>query len=71
MPVSPPLGARLDHSPFPRADIIIADTTLHYDGSDLETRPLGGTESSVIRLARELVRRVVGPAGRFAPSKSA
>jgi glycosyltransferase involved in cell wall biosynthesis len=57
MPASPPLGAPLYHSPFPRADIIIADTTLHYDGRYLETRPLGGTESSVIRLARELVRR--------------
>ena len=39
------------------ATIIIADKTLHYDGRDLEKRPLGGTESSVIRLARELARR--------------
>ena len=39
------------------ATIIIADTTNHYDGTYLETRPLGGTESSVIRLARELARR--------------
>lgn len=39
------------------ASIIIADITAAYDGSDLETRPLGGTESSVIRCARELVRR--------------
>jgi glycosyltransferase involved in cell wall biosynthesis len=39
------------------AAIIIADNTLHYDGRDLEKRPLGGTESSVIRLARELSRR--------------
>ncbi|EJW13083.1 Glycosyltransferase [Rhodovulum sp. PH10] len=39
------------------ADIVITDTTGGYDGRDLETRPLGGTETSVIRLARELVRR--------------
>jgi glycosyltransferase involved in cell wall biosynthesis len=39
------------------AKIIIADTTKYYDGRYLETEPLGGTESSVIRLARELVRR--------------
>jgi glycosyltransferase involved in cell wall biosynthesis len=37
--------------------IVIADTTTHYDGRSLETQPLGGTESSVIRLARELARR--------------
>ena len=39
------------------AKIIIADKTLRYDGRDLETRPLGGTQSSVIRCARELVHR--------------
>lgn len=39
------------------ASIIIADTTGRYDGRDLELRPLGGTESSVIRCARELARR--------------
>jgi glycosyltransferase involved in cell wall biosynthesis len=39
------------------ASIIFADTTRHYDGRSLETEPLGGTESSVIRLARELARR--------------
>jgi glycosyltransferase involved in cell wall biosynthesis len=39
------------------ADIIFADTTRHYDGRSLENEPLGGTESSVIRLARELARR--------------
>jgi glycosyltransferase involved in cell wall biosynthesis len=39
------------------ATIIIADTTGRYDGRDLETRPLGGTESSVIHCARELARR--------------
>jgi glycosyltransferase involved in cell wall biosynthesis len=39
------------------ASIIFADTTKHYDGRYLETHPLGGTESSVIRLARELARR--------------
>src|ERR1700681_4204910 len=41
----------------PMADIIFADTTRRYDGRALETEPLGGTESSVIRLARELARR--------------
>src|SRR6266567_1351510 len=39
------------------ASIIIADKTRHYDGTYLETRALGGTESSVIQLARELARR--------------
>jgi glycosyltransferase involved in cell wall biosynthesis len=39
------------------AEIIFADTTRHYDGRSLESEPLGGTESSVIRLARELARR--------------
>jgi len=39
------------------ASIFIADSTEHYDGRDLEARPLGGTESSVIRMARELARR--------------
>jgi glycosyltransferase involved in cell wall biosynthesis len=39
------------------ATIVFADSTLHYDGRDLERRPLGGTETSVIRCARELARR--------------
>ena len=39
------------------ANIIFADTTRQYDGRSLESEPLGGTESSVIRLARELARR--------------
>jgi glycosyltransferase involved in cell wall biosynthesis len=39
------------------AHIIFADKTGRYDGRDLEKRPLGGTESSVIRCARELARR--------------
>src|ERR1700730_11261738 len=39
------------------ASIIIADKTRQYDGTYLETQPLGGTESSVIQLARELARR--------------
>jgi len=39
------------------ASIVIADKTLHYDGRDLERRPLGGTETSVIRCARALARR--------------
>ena len=37
--------------------IVIADDTQAYDGSYLETRPLGGTESCVIRFARAMVRR--------------
>jgi len=39
------------------ASIVFADSTLRYDGRDLERRPLGGTETSVIRCARELVKR--------------
>ena len=39
------------------ASIIIADVTSDYDGRHLETRPLGGTESSVIQCARELAWR--------------
>jgi glycosyltransferase involved in cell wall biosynthesis len=39
------------------ASIVFADSTLHYDGRDLERRPLGGTETSVIRCAQELARR--------------
>jgi glycosyltransferase involved in cell wall biosynthesis len=37
--------------------IIFADNTGSYDGASLETKPLGGTEGSVIRLARELAKR--------------
>ena len=36
--------------------VVIADDSKSYDGTWLETRPLGGTESSVIRFARALVR---------------
>ncbi len=39
------------------ASIIIADRTGRYDGRDLETRPMGATETSVIRVSRELARR--------------
>jgi glycosyltransferase involved in cell wall biosynthesis len=39
------------------ASIVIADDTGFYDGSYLETKPLGGTESSVIRFARAMARR--------------
>jgi glycosyltransferase involved in cell wall biosynthesis len=39
------------------ASIIIADDTKSYDGTWLETRSLGGTESSVIRFARAMARR--------------
>ena len=39
------------------ASIIFADSTGRYDGSDLERRPLGGTESSLVQLARALARR--------------
>jgi hypothetical protein len=37
--------------------VVIADDTKSYDGTYLETRPLGGTESSVIRFARAMARR--------------
>ena len=39
------------------ASIVIADDTRRYDGRDLERRPLGGTESSVIRFARAIAKR--------------
>lgn len=39
------------------ASIIFADVTSEYDGRHIETRPLGGTEASVIHCARELARR--------------
>jgi glycosyltransferase involved in cell wall biosynthesis len=39
------------------ASIVIADDTGAYDGTSLETKPLGGTESSVIRFARAMARR--------------
>jgi glycosyltransferase involved in cell wall biosynthesis len=39
------------------ASIVFADATLRYDGRDLERRPLGGTETSVIRCSQELARR--------------
>ena len=39
------------------ADIVIADSTAHYDGRYLETHPLGATETSVIYLARALASR--------------
>ena len=38
------------------ARIIFADETGRYDGRALETRPLGATEATVIRVARELAR---------------
>jgi glycosyltransferase involved in cell wall biosynthesis len=37
--------------------IVFADTTGRYDGTDLERRPLGGTESSLVYLARALAER--------------
>src|SRR6476646_9670673 len=39
------------------ASVVIADDTRAYDGTFLETHPLGGTESSVIRFARAMARR--------------
>jgi glycosyltransferase involved in cell wall biosynthesis len=39
------------------ARIVIADRTNHYDGRDAASRPLGGTETSVIYLAEALSRR--------------
>jgi glycosyltransferase involved in cell wall biosynthesis len=37
--------------------VVIADSTNRYDGRTLATRPLGGTETSVIQLAEALARR--------------
>lgn len=39
------------------ASIVFTDTTGRYDGRYLGTKPLGGTESSVVRLSGELARR--------------
>lgn len=39
------------------ARILLADDGIEFDGSTLETRPLGGAETSFILLARELARR--------------
>jgi hypothetical protein len=39
------------------ASIVIADDTLAYDGTFLETRPVGGTENAVINFARAMARR--------------
>jgi glycosyltransferase involved in cell wall biosynthesis len=39
------------------ASIIFADVTSDYDGRHIEARPLGGTETSVIRAACEIARR--------------
>ena len=39
------------------ARVVIADATNRYDGRSLATRPLGGTETSVIQLAEALARR--------------
>ncbi len=39
------------------ANIIFADSTSPYDGRSLHMLPLGGTESNVIRCARELAHR--------------
>ncbi len=39
------------------ATIVFADTTGHYDGRDMGKKPLGGTESSMVYLARALAAR--------------
>ena len=39
------------------ARIVLADDGIPFDGTTMETRPLGGVESSVVFLARELARR--------------
>lgn len=39
------------------ASIVFADSTGRYDGTDFERRPLGGTESSLVQLARALAQR--------------
>lgn len=39
------------------ARIVLADDGIEFDGRTLDTRPLGGVESSVIALTQELARR--------------
>src|SRR4051794_11172951 len=39
------------------ATIVIADMTTRFDGTFLNTRPLGGSESSIIRLAGAFAQR--------------
>jgi glycosyltransferase involved in cell wall biosynthesis len=39
------------------ASIVIADDTKAYDGTFLDNKPLGGTESAVIRFAESMARR--------------
>jgi glycosyltransferase involved in cell wall biosynthesis len=39
------------------ASIVIADDTKFYDGTYLESHPLGGTESAVINFSRAMARR--------------
>jgi hypothetical protein len=39
------------------ASVVIADDTKFYDGTYLETQPVGGTESAVINFARAMARR--------------
>jgi glycosyltransferase involved in cell wall biosynthesis len=50
------MGAREGPGAAP-VRIVIADRTNRYDGRDVATRPLGGTETSVIQLAEALARR--------------
>ena len=51
------IGGPLGLGAAAMASIIIADRTGRYDGRDLETRPMGATETTIIRLSRELARR--------------
>jgi glycosyltransferase involved in cell wall biosynthesis len=39
------------------ASVVFRDSSTQYDGTSLEQKPLGGTESSVVRLAQALARR--------------
>ncbi len=39
------------------ARIVLADDGIEFDGTTMETKPLGGVESSVVFLVRELARR--------------
>ncbi len=39
------------------ARIVLADGGVEFDGATMERRPLGGTETAVVCLTRELARR--------------
>ena len=37
--------------------IVLADDGIEFDGSTMQTSPLGGVESSVVNLVNELAKR--------------